>query len=138
MGLVKSSGGAVSIICGHISNYITSFTGSSKINKTNMTNSTILYDTQTIVELFHGNLTNFTDKVETTFYHKLYKEAVLIQDTIFEENYVGLKGSAVYVKYVSQVVVNNSEFSSNGPMYLDNELMISPYYVMFSPNSIIF
>jgi hypothetical protein len=76
--------------------------------------------------------------IDTSKNYTVYREASLFDGTDFEANYVGLKGSAIYVRDLSQVIINNCVIEYNGPLFVTVELTISPYYVLFSSNSTLY
>jgi predicted outer membrane repeat protein len=42
---------------------------------------------------------------------------VVMKDNDFIENYAGLKGSAIFIKQVSRITIDNGFFIGNGPVY---------------------
>ncbi|CDW73676.1 UNKNOWN [Stylonychia lemnae] len=52
----------------------------------------------------------------------------------FTENYSGIKGTAIYLKYINKIRIQNSTFASSGPVYAVLEQLYSPYSAIFKSN----
>lgn len=50
-----------------------------------------------------------------------------IVDNSFTENYSSLKGTAIYIKQYSSIMIDNTLFFQNGPVYAGLESKYSPY-----------
>jgi hypothetical protein len=61
-----------------------------------------------------------------------------INDCVFQENYSGQKGSAVYLKQMSKIKIVSTRFESNGPSTTLQEFQYSPHTVYMTNRAIAF
>jgi hypothetical protein len=62
----------------------------------------------------------------------------VIHKNTFKENFSGLKGTALYLKGISNTEISSSTFTLNRPVYKKDELDYSPYVKYFSSRGITF
>ena len=98
MGLKKSNGGAVTIICNYLNNYdLKDRYSTSRVSAVNTTGKPLNITKQMVL----ANLTKVTDLINSSKTYSIYREAVFINNSIFDSNYVGLVGSAINLRNIS-------------------------------------
>lgn len=58
--------------------------------------------------------------------------ALNVQSNYFNENFSGGKGTALYVRQMSQVQISSCDFHANSPVFASIETQYSPYTIMYS------
>jgi hypothetical protein len=121
IGMKVHNGGAVSVTC--------TFIGSTHQDYYQMSSS-VLASSDTIESYYL--LTDPLDGLE----YEVYTYILYILKDTFLENYSGLKGTALYINYISSPSIDLSDFVLNGPVYSYFELLYSPYLKYFSTRTI--
>ena len=85
---------------------------------------------------FYDDPATVTDSItdlynnETTY--TLLKYATKISSNYFTKNYAGIKGSAIAMDEISEIIITNNTFKENGPTTAFSEVELSPYYKYFA------
>ena len=126
MGLKTSSGGALSIVCDYLTDY--------SLEDYGMTSSytslwLLIDELLTIPSSISGVVSPATQ-------FDAYAYRGLIRDSEFSQNYAGTKGSAIHLKYISQIAIEGCLIQGNGPVNVLKELTVSPYAYYLAERSI--
>jgi len=77
-----------------------------------------------------NNAKTIFDPADSKKAFTIFSSAAAFRYNQFKSNYIGQKGSAIYARQISFLMVDQNTFDSNGPAYqynsADNALM--PYY----------
>lgn len=88
------------------------------------------------VDLLYDLNTNYVDFVDQSVSFNIYTFRFAVLDNIFEENFSGMRGSAVYIKYMSRPRIVNCTFTNNGPIMVNIEVNLSPFMALLSPRPV--
>lgn len=76
-----------------------------------------------------------TSKGDPSLVISIMKYRMNLYGNYFSENFSGGKGSALYVRQVTDIRIDKCTFSGNGPVYAINEYLYSPYTKYYSSRS---
>lgn len=99
-GLKKSNAGAFNIYCDLVTGYNEDYFASSGIKNTTKMNDT--YSMFLFNSLHHSLM--------YPSYYNGYNYSIFISNSSFTSNYAGFKGTALYIKYANQIVINSTTF----------------------------
>ena len=60
------------------------------------------------------------------------KYLTIIEANNFISNFAGMRGSAIYAEYITDLAIRGNHFASNGPVTTFAESVYSPYVKYFS------